>query len=306
MPTMTSGSAAITGPPGERSPRRIPHPPPSLHAYHPVHFDDLIRVGREHDGGYVLPADVIDRSAALLSLGVNDDWSFEEGVHGRNPGIRVVCVDGNASLSRIVLKAMRKALEMIGALLTGQKDKLVRNARYLSRPLPFWRFFARHELLRLMVAETAGSRRITLPDLMDRVSPPGAEHWTILKSDIEGSEYAVLASAGDWMRRVSALVIEFHGLDRNWQQFVSCLDRLLREFHIAHVHGNNFDGMIPGTSVPVTVEVTLVNRAFAPGPRSLTPGPYPLAGLDMPNNRKLPDLPISFRDEDGVTVRTQP
>ena len=278
---MTSVSAAITG-------------SPSLLAYHPVRFDDLIRVGRDHDGGYVLPANVIDRSAALLSLGVNDDWSFEEGVYGRNPRIRVVCVDGTASLSRIVLKAMRKALEMIGALVTGQKDKLVRNARYLSRPLPFWRFFNRHELLRLMVAETAGARRITLPELMSRLSPPHAEHWTILKSDIEGSEYAVLGGAGEWTRRVSALVVEFHGLDRNWQQFATCMDRLMREFHIAHVHGNNFDGTIPGTDVPVTVEVTLVNKAFAPGPRSPARGPFPLAGLDMPNNRKLPDLPISF------------
>ncbi|HNS26959.1 MAG TPA: hypothetical protein PKN91_02440 [Steroidobacteraceae bacterium] len=38
----------------------------------------MMRVGRDHDGGYVLPRDVIERSHTLLSLGVNDDWSFEE------------------------------------------------------------------------------------------------------------------------------------------------------------------------------------------------------------------------------------
>ena len=65
-------------------------------------------------------------------------------------------------------------------------------------------------------------------------------------------------------------------------------------FHVAHVHGNNFDACIPGTRVPKTIEMTLVNRALDAGtPRSSTVD-YPRAGLDMPNSRKRPELPLDF------------
>lgn len=39
---------------------------------------NLIRVGRKNDGGYLVDADDIKRSKALVSFGINDDWSFEQ------------------------------------------------------------------------------------------------------------------------------------------------------------------------------------------------------------------------------------
>ena len=51
---------------------------PSLGPYRPMKFDDLIRVGKSFDGGYVMPSRALEASRSVLSLGVNDDWSFEE------------------------------------------------------------------------------------------------------------------------------------------------------------------------------------------------------------------------------------
>ena len=39
---------------------------------------DLIRIGRENDGGYLVSRSDIDHSDVLIGLAINDDWSFEK------------------------------------------------------------------------------------------------------------------------------------------------------------------------------------------------------------------------------------
>jgi hypothetical protein len=265
----------------------------SLRPYKPLAFGDLVRVGRDNDGGYVLPRRVIERSNVLLSLGVNDDWSFEAGALEINGKLRVVCVDGTTSTARVARKAMRKAVDMVGHLMSFQKEKLRRNASYLATPLRFHRFFSQHELLRLMVARDEGPGVTTLPALFTRVAASPHE-WVLLKVDIEGAEYDVLSLPGDRYRRVAALLVEFHDLGRNWRRMEECVAELLQTFEIAHIHGNNFAGVIPGTGVPAALEFSFVHRSFAPESCAPSGHAYPIAGLDMPNNWQRPDLPLAF------------
>lgn len=39
---------------------------------------DLVRIGKNNDGGYLIDFNSFKKSASLLSLGINDDWSFEK------------------------------------------------------------------------------------------------------------------------------------------------------------------------------------------------------------------------------------
>ena len=39
---------------------------------------DLIRVGKKNDGGYLVSKFDVEKSDILISLGISDDWSFEE------------------------------------------------------------------------------------------------------------------------------------------------------------------------------------------------------------------------------------
>ena len=267
----------------------------SLQRYRPVVIDGLVRVGRDNDGGYVLPASVITRSRVLLSLGVNDDWSFEAGVLARNPSIRLTCVDGSTGFGRVAVKALQKSVDMIGYLFSMQWKKLVRNARYLPTPFRFRRFFSEHELLPLMVGGPGGEGgSVALAALVERVTTGAPDEWILLKIDIEGSEYEILPADESLLSRVSALLIEFHDLESHWNQFVRCMDDLTRNFYVAHVHGNNFQGYIPGTTVPYAVEVTLINKALVPGNPASSANEYPLPGLDMPNNWQRADLPLIF------------
>ena len=39
--------------------------------------NDLIRLGRMKDGGYVIPKRLTKKSIAMISCGISTDWSFE-------------------------------------------------------------------------------------------------------------------------------------------------------------------------------------------------------------------------------------
>jgi hypothetical protein len=266
----------------------------SLRAFRPVQIEGLVRVGRNYDGGYVVLPQTLACSEALLSLGVNVDWSFEEGVLTYNPDIRITCVDGTTGMNRALVKAAQKTVDMVGHFVTLQIHKGMRDAKYLKMPLEFHRFFSQHELLRLMVAKDCAPDSITLPMLIDKVTDGRTDAWVLLKIDIEGVEFDVLPASIAGMKQVASLVVEFHRVDLNWDRFVGCMYELMEIFHVAHIHGNNFDGCLPGTRLPATLELTLVNKQLIAGNPKPSSRSYPIADLDMPCNRKSADLPISF------------
>ena len=49
----------------------------SLKNLRPIAVDDLVRVGANGDGGYVLSQSQINKTNTLLSFGVCDNWTFE-------------------------------------------------------------------------------------------------------------------------------------------------------------------------------------------------------------------------------------
>jgi hypothetical protein len=58
----------------------------------PIELDDLIRVGHDSDGGYILPKRCIEKTDTLLSFGIYDDWSFED-CFTRQKNVRVFSYD---------------------------------------------------------------------------------------------------------------------------------------------------------------------------------------------------------------------
>ena len=46
-------------------------------SFKPKYNFDLIRLGRDYDGGYIVCKSILN-SKGLISLGINNDWSFEK------------------------------------------------------------------------------------------------------------------------------------------------------------------------------------------------------------------------------------
>ena len=49
----------------------------------------MIRIGNAGDGGYVIPARSLNAVEHLVSIGISDDWNFEEEAARRSPAIRI-------------------------------------------------------------------------------------------------------------------------------------------------------------------------------------------------------------------------
>ena len=61
----------------------------------PIKFDDLIRIGKQNDGGYIVRRqDVVDADN-LISLGVSFDWTFEKEFSKINKKIKLKTYDGS-------------------------------------------------------------------------------------------------------------------------------------------------------------------------------------------------------------------
>ena len=51
--------------------------PKILKPFH-INKSNLIRIGPKRDGGYVIDKRVLSKTKVIVTLGLNDDWSFEK------------------------------------------------------------------------------------------------------------------------------------------------------------------------------------------------------------------------------------
>ena len=59
----------------------------------PKYKVDLVRLGNNFDGGYLIPKKVIKKTKTLLSFGLADDWSFERDFKKHNDECQILCFD---------------------------------------------------------------------------------------------------------------------------------------------------------------------------------------------------------------------
>ncbi|HEX2749044.1 MAG TPA: hypothetical protein VHM91_13645 [Verrucomicrobiales bacterium] len=270
--------------------------PFDLRFLQPFTAGTLLRVGRDEDGGYVVPAAAVEKTRLLLGIGINDDWSFEEDFAARNPAVRIVGVDGTAGLRLLYRKAASRALHGLGSLLTLQFAKAGRKFRYGSKIPRFLEFFRRHTFLRLMLRKDPGAGSITPGQLLEKYHDSGKTPDVFFKMDIEGGEYEILSAPGGFLDAVLCMTVEFHDLGKRWTDLQNIAAMLDPDFLVAHVHGNNYAPLIPGTAVPSALEITWLRRSFAPDHPLPCPGPWPLPDLDRPCKPGAPDYPLAFGD----------
>ena len=82
---------------------------PSFFAFEPA--VDLVRVGRDYDGGYLVSQADIFRSDILLGLGINDDWSFETDFLALN-NVPVVAYDASVNERKFLKRFVQYLLRI--------------------------------------------------------------------------------------------------------------------------------------------------------------------------------------------------
>jgi hypothetical protein len=204
----------------------------------------LIRLGGEHDGGYLVPDD-LEAIVACFSPGVSSEATFEEAMLDR--GIRCYQVDASVECSPV------------------QDHPLVKFQRKFLGPATEGEFISLEEWVREQEPEQRG-------DLLLQMDIEGDE-WAVLA----GTPDVVL-------RRFRILCIEFHYLEHLFSPFAfrimsGVFEKLLRQFYVVHVHPNNWTELAAVSrrySVPSVLEYTFLRKDRVKVISPVTSFPHPL------------------------------
>jgi hypothetical protein len=184
---------------------------------------ELIRVGDNTDGGYLIPKVALDQANALLSLGLGENWTFDEHWHNLHPEDPIHIYDGT-----LTKESFAKAWP--NGPLPG-----------FNRPEPFdpvkmyEEFWNSKDNLRHYV-EMMGNKRgqTNLKTCLDRLHSDNV----FVKMDIEGGEYSLISEFIEHKDRIVGIAAEFHDLVTSPKQFAQAYFQLREHFELVHLHGN--------------------------------------------------------------------
>jgi len=247
----------------------------------PRYLFDLVRIGPPEDGGYVVPRRIIPACTLLVSLGLSDDWRFEQSFQ-QISGAKVVCYDHTVTGSFWVKAFAINTLAALG----GRFHRF----RKLFDVLRYCKYFNGQTAIHYQ--RRIGYRENGDEDI-DSIMNANRNDRVFIKMDIEGSEYRVLDQLLNYPDRIAGFVIEFHDTDLFFDRILDFLRRSTVSYCLVHVHANNYSQIAPN-GIPTVLELTWIamsqvrNDDFDQSPS------YPINGLDFPNDRSKPDIPLKF------------
>lgn len=258
-------------------------------AWKPRHRDDLVRLGSDFDGGYVVTENIIGHTDFLIGLGVGTDWTFEEDIYKRK-GCPVHCYDHSVGVGQFTINTIRSAKVILAS---PRIDHLRRiSLSKILRPIKFRAFFSGNKK---HFKEKIGDDTENSADFKKIFSriPPTAR--VFIKMDIEGWEYNALGGLGDYCERVTGLAVEFHQVCYSLDEVRGHINNLEKFFNIVHVHVNN-SGVTDERGIPELIEMTFESKTLSNFKESESQRKYPIDGIDLPNAVNNRDYKLEFRD----------
>ena len=281
----------------------------SLKKYYPVKTNDLIRVGRNRDGGYVINKRIIDLTKYLVGLGISTDWTFEKSFKSKNKSVQIYAFDFSVSVKDFI-KMSRESVGMIfNSKIYAERKTASEKLKvllypffYLKTALLFKNFFrsTQNNTFFKKGVDTINKDGVFI-NVDEMFSEIFKQHLpepnsVFLKIDIERSEYNVLPALIKYTDYVNGMVIEFHDLKNYWITFENVMSELMIFYDIVHIHGNNFANYISGTQTPDCLEITLTKKSLITASEltAINHTTYPVKGLDAPCKKNSADIQIRF------------
>jgi hypothetical protein len=218
---------------------------------------ELIRIGAENDGGYLLPDD-LEEISVCFSPGVDVNSSFEADL--------------------LLKKSIKSHLA----------DFSVEGPPLGFQPQSF---------LKKYIGAFDNDQFITLDTWVRGQTEYDSAGDFLLQMDIEGGEYvSILAASNEVLNRFRIISLEVHDIE-SWgdpaffRVVGDFFDKLLQNFHVVHVHPNNCCGIVNlnGVELPRVFELTFLRKDRADFLGFRRDFPH---SLDRPNMEDRPDLPL--------------
>lgn len=251
----------------------------------PYRIPELVRLGRDFDGGYLIDDRCIGDADCVVSIGIGDDWSFEKGFRSRSLA-PIIAIDATTSRWMFIRRHCRDSVKGFAKRLVGREIRYDPR-RHIALLKDYGDFFRNDDNLhiRKYVAGVRDSKHITIDDIANGLLPQDCGRF-LLKIDIEGGEYGILDDIRAVSGRLTGLVVEFHDVPRRIDEIGRFLARL--PLNLCHVHCNNFCGTIT-RGLPEVVELSLTAHGVGGARVEVLPH-----ALDRPNLPHLPDFGIAF------------
>jgi hypothetical protein len=186
---------------------------------------ELIRMGSDHDGGYLVDPKSIEQSNALIALGIGRNWSFEKDFLERK-SVRIHAYDYSIGLGYWIKHFLKRVLAVLIGRFSAPFDAV-------KLFLEFKIFFKDSAVLYLEKVGTAPGCDTNLKKALDRLDRAPL----FLKVDIEGYEYQILEEIIRCKDDLTGLVIEFHSVSDNIEKIEDFINKI--GITLIHIHPNN-------------------------------------------------------------------
>jgi len=227
---------------------------------------DLVRIGRNNDGGYLVSKSDIEKSDVLIGLGINDDWSFERDFKKIN-NVEVFAYDASISQKHFINQFIKSLSRINKPLLAIKRIKTIFSYRH------FFLKLNNHHVQKFVGLDTADKNHCTFVEILDDVMSDNI----FLKIDIEGSEYRFLNDIVANEERINGMVIELHDCDIHLKEIQNFIKKF--SLKLVHIHANNCAPIRASDGLPIVLELSFSRNCEKFCMPSL---PHK---LDMPNSK---------------------
>lgn len=234
---------------------------------------DLVRVGRDFDGGYLISQSDIDASEYLIGMGINDDWSFERDFL-KIKEMPLVAYDASISKT-IFLKKIIKSFFRI--------DNPTILLHWIKVYSSYKTFFTGN---RSHIKKFVGLNASGLHCSMNEVLKKAASNKLFIKIDIDCSEYRILETLIKNKEKICGIAIEFHDCDTRLNEIKNFVENI--GLNLVHVHANNWAPIRTDDSLPTVLELTFSKHADVKD-QAYLPHEY-----DMPCNKLSKEINLEF------------
>ncbi len=248
---------------------------------------DLIRLGQDNDGGYLVEKESIKKSNGLITLGLGYDWSFEKDFYDFTTK-KIFCYDHTVNYSGIK-KLCRKLITSYFFRMFKPKyvlkknffDQMFKNIFLFRDYKKFFSSKATHIEKRI----GSGNNGIMLNEILDTKKDLFP---VFLKIDIEGSEYRIFNEIIKNQNYFSGIAIELHDVDLHLEKIKDLIDKL--DMELVHIHPQN-PAFVTSDFIPTQIELT-----FSKSPKPINNLPKIPHHLDQPANPSLPEIELKFEE----------
>ena len=256
--------------------------------FKPQNEYELIRLGQDNDGGYLVDKKSIDNSKSLITLGLGFDWTFEKNYHALT-NQPVYCYDHSVNYSAIK-KRCRKLLSSYLLRIFKPKYFLQENFfKFLLRDIFLYRsykhFFKKQNINHIQERIGTGNQCVKLKKILDERK---SHLPAFIKIDIEGSEYRIFNEILLNQKNFTGIGIELHDVDIHMDKIKYFIKNL--DMDLIHIHAQN-PAHVAENDIPTQIELTFAKNPKVIGPEVKLPHKF-----DQPANPYLKEIELLFEE----------